>query len=440
MTSSESSNGIYSHLGDIERIVGAGLCTRCGACAVCPHDAIKWDDHYYPRIDRTRCIDCGICMAVCPAEEMSLPDMAGQVFGERADLDHPLGTIIEPFIAYAQDDVIRAIGSGGGVATQLLVYLFETGEIDGALLVGADPEHPWHSKPIIATTVEQIKACAGSRYTIVPTLMAMPELRHHPGKCFALVCLPCQTHGYRMIERVMPRLAARIVLTVGLYCGANWEIEATTSLITRLGVDLDCVAKLEYRGGDWPGAFRVTTVNGEIRTISKRIFNYLRFMYIPDRCTTCVDMAGEFSDLAIGDAWFTTREGAHPFANCSTVLARTSRGSDVVREAIRLGALGVMPAESNVFVRQHMSGINTKKLIAYQRTKTKHGPSPNYHMAIWEISSGERLGVMAYGLALRIAQVALVRWVVMAFLTSSVGVRFMKAVSRTREKLGLELV
>lgn len=437
-----SSEGSYrrSHPNDIERVVGDGLCTRCGACAVCPSDAIDWDDRYYPWIDRARCTDCGICLAVCPGEDVSLPKMAEQVFGEQADLDHPLGTIIEPLIAYAQDVAVRAAGAGGGAVTQLLTFLMEQGQIDGALLVGADPERPWRSKPIIANTIEQIKACAGSRYTVVPTLTTIRELLRHRGKRFALVCLPCQTHGYRLIERVMPSLTGRIVLIIGLYCGANWEIEATTSLMARLGVYLDDVVKLEYRAGDWPGAFHVTSRSGETHTISKLIFNYLRFMYIPRRCTTCVDMANEFSDLSVGDAWFRTKEGTYPFANCSTVLARTSRGLDIVREAVRHGALGVLPAESDVFVKQHMSGINTKKLVAYQRTKTKHGLSPDYHMAIREIGGRERLGVMAYGLVLRAAQVVLVRKVATAFLTSRLGVRFMKALARARSKLELDLV
>lgn len=439
MTSLEG-NGAYRELGDIKRIVDGGLCTRCGACAVCPFDAISYNEHYYPQIDRKRCTHCGTCMAVCPGEDMNLLEMAEHVFGERADLDHPLGVIIESFIAYARDGAVRASGSAGGVVTQLLVHLLEKGDIDGVLLVGADPERPWHSIPVIATTVEQIKACASSRYTIVPTIMTIPELRHHQNKRFALVGLPCQIHGYRMIERVKPLLASKIVLTIGLYCGANWEIGATTSLITKLGVDLNDVDKLEYRGGDWPGAFRVTTRSGVTRTISKLIFNYLRFMYIPNRCTTCVDMANEFADMAVGDAWFKTKEGAYLFTQCSTVLARTPRGVDVIRDAVRYGALGLVSAESDVFVKQHRPGINTKKLLAYQRTKTRRGLSPNYHMAVRDIGRRERLGVMAYGLSLRIAHVAWVRKLATAFLASALGVSFMEAVSRTREKLRLELV
>ena len=87
-----------------------------------------------------------------------------------------------------------------------------------------------------------------------------------------------------------------------------------------------------------------------------------------------------------------------------------------------------------------MSGINAKKLIAYQRTKTKGAVQPDYHMPIERIGGRAHLAVLAYGLTVRIAHMPLIRKAGTAFLTSSLVMHFMKTVSNARERLGFDLV
>ena len=46
-------------------------CTGCFSCAnSCPKNAIilssSFEGFYYPQIDATKCIDCGLCDKVCP--------------------------------------------------------------------------------------------------------------------------------------------------------------------------------------------------------------------------------------------------------------------------------------------------------------------------------------------------------------------------------------
>ncbi|NEP51478.1 MAG: 4Fe-4S dicluster domain-containing protein, partial [Moorea sp. SIO3C2] len=43
------------------------MCTRCGACdPICPVDCISFDEQRYPVIDTKTCVDCGLCVKVCP--------------------------------------------------------------------------------------------------------------------------------------------------------------------------------------------------------------------------------------------------------------------------------------------------------------------------------------------------------------------------------------
>lgn len=51
---------------------GKDYCSGCEACAnACSHNAISmkadWRGFLYPTIDKDKCVDCGLCQKVCPA-------------------------------------------------------------------------------------------------------------------------------------------------------------------------------------------------------------------------------------------------------------------------------------------------------------------------------------------------------------------------------------
>lgn len=48
-------------------------CIGCGTCvAICPVGAISFDEDGKARIDRKKCIRCGSCEASCPVEAIDL--------------------------------------------------------------------------------------------------------------------------------------------------------------------------------------------------------------------------------------------------------------------------------------------------------------------------------------------------------------------------------
>lgn len=49
-------------------------CVGCGACmAVCPAQAIKYDNGK-AKIDMTKCAQCQTCVSVCPMQAISTED------------------------------------------------------------------------------------------------------------------------------------------------------------------------------------------------------------------------------------------------------------------------------------------------------------------------------------------------------------------------------
>lgn len=53
----------------MKNICNIEQCTGCGLCAaVCPKGAIQINIqgiHYFPKIDKSKCIDCGLCHKQC---------------------------------------------------------------------------------------------------------------------------------------------------------------------------------------------------------------------------------------------------------------------------------------------------------------------------------------------------------------------------------------
>ena len=56
-----------------DSMVDKKKCIGCGTCvAICPAEAISFGDDGKAVIDKTKCIRCGACMASCPVEAIKI--------------------------------------------------------------------------------------------------------------------------------------------------------------------------------------------------------------------------------------------------------------------------------------------------------------------------------------------------------------------------------
>lgn len=428
---------MHGYSGNIEQVVAGGLCTRCGACAVCPSGAIHWDNDCYPQVDRGKCTDCRICIRVCPGIDVDFPALKETLYGEPAGLVDLLGTFRQAYVGYATDAHIRMIGTGGGVVTGLLSYLLEQEQIKAAIVVGEDPVAPWKTRPLLARTREDVLSSAKSRYAVVAVNRMLMAARGIKGK-LALVGLPCHVHGFRKLATLCPEVAERVSVVVGLYCGMNLELAATLKLIRSTGTALGEVAHIEYRGGGWPGAFRVIRRDGTVKTITKLTFNYLRYLYLPRRCTLCADMANELADISVGDAWFRDQNNQYRFPNCSTILARTSAGETVLGQAAREGVLHLESVPADACRRSHFSGYVSKKRITFIRLRNARH-SPDYHIEYPIVEAKYRILAFLEALVYWLGRIRLVSEIVTAILLSPFGIEGIKLVRGIKKKFHIGL-
>jgi coenzyme F420 hydrogenase subunit beta len=376
------------------------LCTRCGSCGgVCPTDAIDLTPDFFPRLRADRCTACGLCGKVCPGARLSYGDLAEQVFGERF-VDRGFdGHVRAAYVGYAADGAMREGGSGGGVATALLAGLLKSGAVDGCLATRMKPDRPWEGEAFVARDVDELRLSQGSRYAVIPVNRVWASLRALPGR-YAATMLPCQTHGYRLLQRHDPALAAKIEVVVGLFCGGALQPCLPEELLAARGIRREEVADFQCRGGEWPGRMQAVLRDGGVRPLhysnyKDGAYNYFAGLYLPERCSTCLDGSCEFADIAVGDAWTRDARGEYRFRSHSRILVRTERGAALLRAAVDAGELAVTDVSDDPDYRTHKLQTSRKGRMAplrVARWRRAGRAAPQYdRQAPADASARERL-------------------------------------------------
>jgi coenzyme F420 hydrogenase subunit beta len=362
------SSAVNPHV--VNQVVDVGLCVRCGACEpACPVDIIRFDDAHYPVItDEEKCIvGCTRCIKVCPGDEVDFTALDRQMFGRSPHPDSITGIVRNSYVSFANDEKVRASGSSGGFVTQLLTYLIEKGEIDGALVLGTSAdENGWHEQPLIARTVEELRRCQASKYMIAPVLKPLGEMERIEGR-YAVVGVPCYVHALRNYLKVSPKLRQRLKLIIGLYCNVALEPHLFADVCEMKGVTPRDVTSLDFRFGQWPGGVHATLRDGRVTKVLKHEemkdeFNTLKLFYTPPRCNMCVDFSAEYADLAVGDPWLRGPDGQYLYTDGrTTVLTRTAVGQDVLDRAVADGYISVEPIPIKTYM------VNFEKTARYKR-------------------------------------------------------------------------
>ena len=352
---------------NIDSVVSNDLCTQCGACvAMCPHDniTINRDEHwrFYPRVTAEEpCIKhCkSLCVDICSGVHEDSSLWKRQPLVEKDYDEWCAGPVIKTYIGYSNDDGIRSRGTSGGLITGLLVYLLESGKIDGALLVGPNNAHPLQHDIMIARTRKEIEDAWGSKYYPMPIGQLFNELMHKTEK-YAVVLLGCHMRALRLMERRLPRLRTSVVLRIGIICGYCSGFKATVDQAQEWGVkDLYQITRIDYRDGKWPGNVHIQAPGVDEQTV---IYNFLARLPFTtnERCMVCSDLMNETADITLGDAWLkelTTRKDE----GWSVIAVRNPAVLPLIEEAMSSGAVYLEEADTETFVRSQEKPMRYKK-------------------------------------------------------------------------------
>ena len=349
----------------VAEVQNRGICGKCGGClSFCSageFNALAMGEDGTPSlVDEEKCVKCGICYLICPQVKTLNDDL-----DERMAWKPPIGPNLRLASARTTSPRIMDVCTDGGVVTSLLTYALEHGLIQAAIVsrrVG-----PFERRPMVATTPDELTDAAGSHFeetfhldeigrrysSFVPSVRDIKSLGTRDLEKIALVGTPCQVYTFRKMQllRVVPSDA--ITLTIGLFCMENFSFNeaARERLVTRMGVQLDNIRKLNIKDD-----VLVTKKNGEVVHIP---FEVVHEVARP-ACFACSDFACDYADISCG--------GLGSPDGYTTTVVRTSIGEKVYNGARQEGYIQEWAPREEEKARLHKKQM-MDKIVSFARRK-----------------------------------------------------------------------
>ena len=316
---------------DLEKaVIDADRCVQCGVCvAACPTDSIGIGEDDLPELVKM-CTGCSLCWDFCPRGGLQYESTWKITGGESVE---GMGRVEESYTARVSQRIDGV--QDGGFVSALLISLLEAGEIDGALLARASASERWKGEAFLATTPEEVRACAGSFYnqTLALGHVDFEDYDLPPNPRVAVVGTPCEIEGIKAMQ-ARPwtwgsSKVEAITLTIALLCtkSFNYEKLMLEEIRDKRNVDLDSVGRVDVIRGkmivqDLEG---VTIFEEPIRDFHGAALK---------GCDECADFMGYAADISVGSVG--SADGY------SSVLLRSEEGLaafDSVRDRLELRPL-----------------------------------------------------------------------------------------------------
>lgn len=319
------------------------LCTGCGICkGACPSGAISFhtrNGEFRPIVDKTKCRNdkgCRRCYDACPGLGVDLKGIAKKKFNEEGIIEDKMcGRYHKCFTGHSNDYEIRYHSASGGMVSQILIWLLETGKIDGALVTRFNNRKPLFVESFIATTRDEIISARSSRYAPASFHDSIEAIKKASGTRFVVVGLPCHIEGYRKLMEIDKILREKIYGLFSLYCACTKTFNQTEYLMKEQHIDLNSIHYFQYRDEGCLGSMVVKYdnegIDNEYRQMFQRYYHPLRCIFTPRRCILCIDHYGELGDISFGDIH------KEPYSNdkigINSIIVRNKSWLNILEEA-----------------------------------------------------------------------------------------------------------
>jgi coenzyme F420 hydrogenase subunit beta len=343
-------------------VIQTGLCTHCGTCVGLSGGSLKMQatangplpspvSTSFPALSP-------LIYDACPGKGVNYPELYRTVFGRLPD-NWLIGNVEKVFIGYSARPEVRRRGASGGVITQTLIYLLETGKVDGAVVLAMGQPKPWLASPIIATTADEVLAASQSVYAPAPVNTILEEMCAFNGR-LAYVGLPDQVAALRILQQQGHEGAKKADYVFGPYVGTNMYQSSVESFLRTHGVRvLEEVTELKYREGEWPGYLQIRLQDGRVLKAEKFYYNYLIPFYITRSSLLAVDFTNELTDISVGDAWHPQYEAMGE--GFSVVVARSPQAIALLAEMETAGVVSLEESTVDQALNMHGHMIDFKK-------------------------------------------------------------------------------
>lgn len=312
----------------ISNVVATNQCVSCGLCvAVCPKSCIAFvqaDKAYLPQINDEECIQCGLCNHICPGNQFDY-NREYQCASEPENFW--VGSYRSILSMQTNDKVILKNATSGGVITQLIKTLLETGAYDCAFLV--DTYH--YGQQVYTKKVEKaddILKTAKSRYIPVAQTEAIAYALKNREKKIIFVGTSCFVHGFINVLRQF-KLNRDNYFLLGLFCDRtmNYGIYDYFNEHPKCKGKLDELLFRTKEAGGWPGNMRITFQGGGKADLKSSERMEVKDYFQLERCLYCLDKLNQFADISIGDDYAASPNDK---SGRSAVIVRTEKGEQII--------------------------------------------------------------------------------------------------------------
>lgn len=289
-------------------IIDQGICTLCGACvASCEVLSVVAGK---PKL-KGPCTACGVCYNQCPrtiTTEKSL-----------------IGSVRDVFTARSLLPEVK--GQDGGVVTSMLLYAFEEGLIDSAVVTVKSEDDPWRPVSIVAQSREDILRSAGSIYVHSMTMESLMSAIKRGSRSIGFVGPSCNIDAVDKMQKspygLLHMFMRANILKMGLFCMDTFSYEGLKTFLEEKGISLSSVQGMKIK----KGKFSVIAESEHVYPLS------VLDGYRNGSCTVCTDLTAEKADLSFG--------GVGSNDGYTTVLARTGLGLELFQDAEDRGYISI---------------------------------------------------------------------------------------------------
>ena len=329
-------------------VISKGICSKCGMCvSSCQVHALVMTDEGPKRVGP--CRQCEACYYGCPRS----PAFSGELLEaslSSENKDEVLGRYIKIVSARTTRDYVKAKAQDGGVVTTLLMYAFEKGLIDGAIVASISAKEAWRPIPKVVFNQQEVLEAAGTKYANSPNLIALKEATY----CYELnrVCVvgvPCQVAAARNVKvqpKAATKLGDKIAFIIGLFCMESFPYAKLVNYLSSRGIDISRVSKFDIK----EGKFKVYVEGSEALSVPIKDLKE----YVNDYCHVCTDLTSLYADVSVGSIG-----SQHGW---STVIVRTEEGAKLFDGAVQEGYLEV---------KDIGDGLDVLKKIAKRKASKK---------------------------------------------------------------------
>ncbi|WP_443689684.1 Coenzyme F420 hydrogenase/dehydrogenase, beta subunit C-terminal domain [Phascolarctobacterium faecium] len=161
-------------------------CCGCRACTeICFYHAINMEideeGFYYPKVDSTKCIDCGLCDSVCPIMNGGL---------KKLDKNFPEG-----YVCWAKDKILRFNSTSGGIFGVLATLVIN----NNGVVYGAAFDEKMKLRVVKASNIEELQPILKSKYLQCNNEMAFKNIKKdlQEGKNVLYMSSPCNVKALK---------------------------------------------------------------------------------------------------------------------------------------------------------------------------------------------------------------------------------------------------